>query len=71
MAQFKFEMPVGWLGDGKLVVETNDFDVIGILKDFVEFQESQGWVECFDFSTAEYDDEDDGENDSSEETTVA
>ena len=70
MAQFKFEMPVGWLGDGKLVVETNDFDVIGILKDFVEFQESEGWVECFEFSTVDFEAEDE-EDDSSEETTVA
>lgn len=70
MAQFKFEMPVGWMGDGKLVVETNDFDVIGILKDFVEFQESQGWVECFDFSTVDFEAEDEDDV-SSEETTVA
>jgi hypothetical protein len=70
MAQFKFEMPVGWMGDGKLVVETNDFDVIGILKDFVEFQESEGWVECFEFSTVDFEAEDE-EDDSSEETTVA
>jgi hypothetical protein len=54
---FKFEMQLD-LGN-KLTVETSDFDVIAILKDFVEFQESQGWVECFDFSTAEYDDEED------------
>jgi len=59
----KFEMNWGWVGDGKLTIETGDFDVIAILKDFVEFQESQGWVECFDFSTADLDAEDELEED--------
>jgi hypothetical protein len=67
---FKFEMTTGWLGNGKVTVETNDFDAIEILKDFIEFQESEGWVHCFDFSTADFEAEDE-EDVSSEETTVA
>ena len=58
---FKFEMTIGWLGNGKVTVETNDFDAIEILKDFIEFQEEQGWIECFDFSTVDYDDEEEEE----------
>jgi hypothetical protein len=54
---FKFEMPLGWKGDGKITVETNDFDIIETLKDFVEFQESEGWVECYEFSAIDEDDE--------------
>ena len=45
---FKFEMNLGWLGDGKMTVETNDFDVIEALKEFVEFQEEAGWIGNWD-----------------------
>ena len=67
---FKFEMTIGWLGNGTVKIETNDFDAIEILKDFIEFQESEGWVHCFDFSTADLEAEDE-EDVSPEETTVA
>ena len=43
---FKFEMAIGWMGDGKVSIETNDFDVIEILKDFIEFQQEEGWLQC-------------------------
>jgi len=66
---FKFEMQIGWLGNGKVTVETNNFDAIEILKDFIEFQESEGWVHNFDFSTADLEAEDE-EDVSPEETTV-
>jgi len=45
---FKFEMNLGWLGDGKMTVETNDFDIIEALKEFVEFQEEAGWIGNWD-----------------------
>lgn len=41
---YKLEIELGWLGDGKLTVETGDFDIIEVLKEFVEFQESEGWI---------------------------
>jgi hypothetical protein len=47
---FKFEMAIGWLGNGKVSIETNDFDVIEILKDFIEFQESESWIQTYEFS---------------------
>ena len=31
---FKFEMTIGWLGNGTVTVETSDFDVIESLKEF-------------------------------------
>jgi hypothetical protein len=55
---FKFEMAIGWLGKSKVTIETNDFEVIETLKDFIEFQESEGWVECYEFSTIDEDAED-------------
>jgi hypothetical protein len=72
---FKFEMTIGWLGNGKVTVETNDFDAIEILKDFVEFQETEGWVHCFDFSTVDYDDEEaedeEAEDEEAEDETMS
>jgi hypothetical protein len=67
---FKFEMQIGWLSDGKVSIETNDFDVIAILKDFIEFQEQQGWVECFDFSTINEDDEEDDSDETDSEQVI-
>jgi hypothetical protein len=54
---FKFEMNLGWLGDGKMTVETNDFDVIEALKEFVEFQEEAGWIGNWDEVVTEEEDE--------------
>ena len=68
---FKFEMAIGWLGNGKITVETNDFDAIEILKDFIEFQEEQGWIHCFDFSTIDEDAEFEEEEDETIEETVS
>jgi hypothetical protein len=48
---FKFEMQVGWLGNGTVKIETNDFDIIETLKDFIEFQEGEGWIGAYEFST--------------------
>jgi hypothetical protein len=63
---FKFEMSTGWLGDGTVKIETNDFDVIEILKDFIEFQESEGWVQCYEFSTIDEEAEDESEEEHEE-----
>jgi hypothetical protein len=60
---FKFEMQIGWLGNGIVKIETDNFDVIESLKDFIEFQESEGWVECYEFSTVDEDAEDELEDD--------
>jgi len=45
---FKFEMTLGWMGNGKMTVETHDFDMIEALKEFVEFQEEAGWIGNWD-----------------------
>jgi len=39
----KFEMEFGWLQSNKLTIETQDFDIISIFQEFVEFQENYGW----------------------------
>ena len=58
---FKFEMAIGWLGNGTVKIETDNFDVIESLKDFIEFQESEGWIECYEFSAVDEDAEDESE----------
>ena len=57
---FKFEMTIGWLGNGSIKVETNDFDVIETLKDFIEYQEGEGW--CGAWEESDFDDEDEDED---------
>jgi hypothetical protein len=59
---FKFEMQIGWLGNGKVTVETNDFDIIETLKDFIEFQESEGWIGAYEFSAIDEEAEDELED---------
>jgi hypothetical protein len=65
---FKFEMTVGWLGTGSIKVETNDFDVIETLKDFIEFQEGESW--CGVWEASDFDDEELEDEVSDDETTV-
>jgi hypothetical protein len=64
---FKFEMTVGWLGNGSVKIETNDFDVIQTLKDFIEFQEDQGWVGAWEETDFDEEDEDGIEDDTDPE----
>ena len=45
---FKFEMTIGWLANSTVTVETNDFDIIEVLKEFIEYQEDNGWMGAWD-----------------------
>jgi len=63
---YKFEVDIGWMGDSTVKIETNDFDVIEILKDFIEFQEAEGWIQCYEFSAID-DEEDETEEEEEEE----
>ena len=40
----KFEMEFGYFGNNKISIETNDFDMIQIFQEFVQFQENYGWA---------------------------
>jgi len=61
---FKFEMTIGWLGTSTVTVETSDFDHIEILKEFIEFQEENGWIGAWDAVDSEEDE--DGEEETEE-----
>jgi hypothetical protein len=65
---YKIEIDMGWLADTKLTIETHDFDIIEVIKEFVEFQESEGWAGAWNpivFDDSEID-EDDAEDDAEE-----
>jgi len=68
---FKFEMTVGWLGNGSVKIETNDFDIIETLKDFIEFQEEEGWIGAYEFSTIDEDAEEEEEDEEEDEDEIA
>ena len=40
----KFEMQFGWLDSEKIVIETNDFNKIQIIQEFIETQEASDWA---------------------------
>jgi hypothetical protein len=63
----KFEMEFGWTGNETVTITTFDFDKIAILQEFINYQESTGWV------GNEYEDADDLEeefDDTEEEETT-
>ena len=62
----KFEMEFGWNIDEKITVETDDFDKIKVIQEFIEFQESFGWA--VEYEAVDYDEEEDTEE---EEVVVA
>jgi len=62
---FKFEMTIGWLGTSTVTVETSDFDHIEVLKEFIEFQEDNGWIGTWD----EVEPEEEAEEEVAEEAT--
>jgi len=66
---FKFEMKLGWLGNGKMTIETHDFDMIEALKEFVEFQEDNGWIGNWDEVAVEDEEGEEGEEVAEEEVT--
>jgi hypothetical protein len=59
----KFEMEFGYFGTNKIAIETNDFDMIQIFQEFIQFQETYGWA--VDYVAIE--DEEDFEEDDTEE----
>jgi hypothetical protein len=73
---YKIEISIGdyeWSSDS-LTVETNDFDKIAIIQEFIEFQKMYGWAVDYDV-TDEYeylqeDDEEEVEDEEDEEVEV-
>ena len=68
---FKIEIDIAeWdFGSDKVTIETDDFDKIAIIQEFIEFQQLHGW--CVDYDVTEefeYDQCDEDEIDEDEES---
>ena len=51
---YKIEIEFGeydWSSTEKVTIETNDFDKIAIIQEFIEFQKDHGW--CVDYDVTE------------------
>jgi hypothetical protein len=58
---FKVEIDISvWGANEKVVIETNDFDKVQIMQEFIEMQMDNGW--CVDYEIIEEDEEDDDED---------
>jgi hypothetical protein len=67
---YKVEIDISaWGGDEKVVIETNDFDKVQIIQEFIEMQMDNGW--CVDYAVVEDDEEDELEEDEDEPATVS
>ena len=73
---YKIEIDISaWGGDEKVTIETNDFDKIEIIREFIEFQQDNGWAadyeQTVDFDDDEEDYEDEEEMEEDEPSTIS
>jgi hypothetical protein len=66
---YKIEINIAeWdFGDDSVTVETDDFDKIAIIQEFIEFQQVYGW--CVDYDAIEFDEEEVSEDEFDEDET--
>jgi hypothetical protein len=68
---YKVEIDISaWGGDEKVVIETNDFDKIQIIQEFIELQMDSGWAADYAILEDDQEDEED-EEDEDEPATVS
>lgn len=67
---YKIEIDISaWGGDEKVTIETSDFDKIDIIREFIEFQQENGWAADYE-QTIDLDEEDEeGEDEPSTVST--
>ena len=65
---YKIEIVVGWNSEEKITIETMDFDKIEVLKEFIDFQEKEGWGGAWE--AIEFDDEEEDEEDEEDESVI-
>jgi hypothetical protein len=60
---YKVEIDISaWGGDEKVVIETNDFDKVQIIQEFIELQINSGWAADYAILEDDQEDEEDEEN---------
>lgn len=44
LIMYKIEIDISaWGGDEKVIIETSDFEKIEVIREFIEFQQENGW----------------------------
>ena len=76
LIMYKIEIDISaWGGDEKVIIETSDFDKIEIIREFIEFQQDNGWAadyeQTVDFDDDEEDYEDEEEMEEDEPSTIS
>jgi hypothetical protein len=67
---YKVEIDIScWGGDEKVVIETNDFDKVQIIQEFIDMQMDNGWA--VNYAVIEEEEEDEEETEEDEPTTVS
>ena len=70
---YKIEIDISvWGGNEKVTIETSDFDKIEIIREFIDFQQSNGWAADYE-QVLEFDNEEEEElyEDEDEAVTVS
>jgi len=75
LIMYKIEIDISaWGGEEKVTIETSDFDKIELIREFIEFQQENGWAADYE-QVAEFDDEEEeleeDEEDEDEAVTVS
>ena len=67
---YKIEIDISaWGGDEKVTIETSDFDKIELIREFIEFQQENGWAADYE-QVAEDDEEEEEEIEEDEDEAV-
>jgi hypothetical protein len=73
LTMYKIEIDISvWGGNEKVTIETSDFDKIEIIREFIDFQQSNGWAADYE-QVLEFDNEEEEElyEDEDEAVTVS
>ena len=67
---YKIEIDISaWGGDEKVVIETSDFDKIELLREFIEFQQENGWAADYEQVIDDEEEEEDFEEEEEPSTS--
>ena len=62
LIMYKIEIDISaWGGDEKVTIETSDFDKIELIREFIEFQQENGWAADYEKVAEDEEEEDFGD----------
>jgi hypothetical protein len=65
---YKIEIDISaWGGDEKVTIETSDFDKIELIREFIEFQQENGWAADYEQVAEDEEEEDFGDEEVEDE----